>query len=340
MDANITKKRLGHMLSYDWIKILLTIVAAIVVWSLVFTMTATRITSAQKFTVYNYLGNLTWTYDTNFYEVYARAFNEGKFSDEVIELDQFDLPTQQNLASTQLEGHLGTGNGDLLFAAKIPNQTSDAYKDPVTGEDAHYTYLEEFLRAYRYQVFNMSLENEQGFFKRMEKYLNVYYGDFKNGTLDKGLAESHFRARIAKNKDKRYKKETQIAVGLESEYERLEKYRAALIEFYGYLEKGYVRIEATEIRNTKDPSIIDGLGAYSINLCPEKDALGNENPMKKLALTLGYQTTFIDEQGEEKPTTSAVDMHVCFFNLEGVESGYEYEGLLFVNELIRTALAA
>lgn len=328
------------MLSYDWIKILLTIVAAIVAWSLVFTMTATRITSAQQFTVFNYVGNLSFQ-GTNFYDVYNRAFAEGKFSDEVLELDQFDLPMQADLASTQLEAHLGTGNGDLVFAAKIPNKTSSAYKDPVTGEDAYYSYLEEFLRAYRYQVFNLSLDNENSFFKSMERYLNGYFnGDYVNGTLDKAKAEKDFRARIAKNKDKRYKKEAQIAVGLESEYERLEKYRTALNEFYGYLDKGYVKIEATEIRNTQNPSIIDAKAAFSLNLCPEKDALGNENPMKKLALTLGYSTKFIDGQGEEKPTTSAVDMHVCFLNLEGVEPGYEYEGLLFVNELVRTALAA
>ena len=39
-------------------------------------------------------------------------------------------------------------------------------------------------------------------------------------------------------------------------------------------------------------------------------------------------------------TTSAVDMHVGFFNLDEVEPGYEFEGLLFVNVLVRSALAA
>ena len=44
MDAKITKKRLNILLSYDWIKIILLAVAAILVWSLIFTMTATRVT--------------------------------------------------------------------------------------------------------------------------------------------------------------------------------------------------------------------------------------------------------------------------------------------------------
>ncbi len=43
MDAKITKKRLGAMLSYDWLKIVGVAAAIIVVWMLIFQMTATRI---------------------------------------------------------------------------------------------------------------------------------------------------------------------------------------------------------------------------------------------------------------------------------------------------------
>ena len=340
MDAKITKKRLGHMLSYDWVSIIIGAVVAIVVWSLVFTMTATRITPAQQFTVYNYLGNLSFMY-TDFYEVYNGAYTDGKFSAEVLELEDFDLPSQEEVASTLLEGHLGTNNGDLIFAANIFDESTDAYKDPVTEEEKHYTYLEEFLRGYHYHLFNLDTEAENGFFKRMENYLNAYFDDgYENGTLNKAKAEADFRARIKANKDKRYKKEAQILVGIEQDYERLEKYRDALVEFYGYLDAGYVRVEKTQVRDVQDPSKITVEGYFTLNLCPATDASGNENPMKKLSKTLSYATTYVDEQGEEQPTTSAIDMHVGIFNMDGVESGYEYEGLLFINELIRTALAA
>ena len=57
MDAKITKLRLSRMLSYDWLKIVGTAVGVIIVWVLIFTMTATRITPAQTFTIANYLGN-------------------------------------------------------------------------------------------------------------------------------------------------------------------------------------------------------------------------------------------------------------------------------------------
>ena len=52
MDARITKQRLGNLLSYDWLKMLIAIVIAVFLIILLFTMTATRVTNAQTFAVY------------------------------------------------------------------------------------------------------------------------------------------------------------------------------------------------------------------------------------------------------------------------------------------------
>ena len=56
MDAKITKSRLGLLLSYDWIKIIGICVAAVLVWTLLFTTLATRATSGQIFEIYAYAG--------------------------------------------------------------------------------------------------------------------------------------------------------------------------------------------------------------------------------------------------------------------------------------------
>ena len=42
LDAKITKKRLGTMLSYDWGKMLLAILSFILVWAIVFSSSAAR----------------------------------------------------------------------------------------------------------------------------------------------------------------------------------------------------------------------------------------------------------------------------------------------------------
>ena len=55
MDAKITKTRLGLLLSYDWIKIVGSWVAVVLLWLLIFTMTATRATTGQSFELYAYV---------------------------------------------------------------------------------------------------------------------------------------------------------------------------------------------------------------------------------------------------------------------------------------------
>ena len=79
MDAKITKIRISRMLSYDWLKIVIASVVAIIVWTLVFTMSATRITPAQQCTVFNYVGNTSFSL-TNFNALYNKAFEQKVFS--------------------------------------------------------------------------------------------------------------------------------------------------------------------------------------------------------------------------------------------------------------------
>ena len=53
MDAKITKKRLEHLLSYDWVKIMFTAVAFVMIWVLVFLLTATKVIHPEHILVGN-----------------------------------------------------------------------------------------------------------------------------------------------------------------------------------------------------------------------------------------------------------------------------------------------
>ncbi|MBR4943356.1 MAG: hypothetical protein IKZ28_04925 [Clostridia bacterium] len=105
MDAKITKERLSRMLSYDWLKVVGLILAAILVWSLIFTMTATRITPAQQFTVVNYFGNVNAN-SSKLIKVTGDAITEGVFSYEVIEMTSVDVPGSAEHGSTVLEARI------------------------------------------------------------------------------------------------------------------------------------------------------------------------------------------------------------------------------------------
>ena len=49
MDIKVTGNRLKNLLSYEWVKIIVSIVAGVVVWSLLFTTLATRATVGEQF---------------------------------------------------------------------------------------------------------------------------------------------------------------------------------------------------------------------------------------------------------------------------------------------------
>ena len=334
MDAKITKLRLSRMLSYDWLKIVGTAAAVIIVWVLIFTMTATRITPAQTFTVANYLGNNSLS--TNFNKSINSAFSGDVFTGEVMEFTSIDLPTAGDVAGQLLEARVTTDEGDVMFVSQQPNpdtaytvQTTDENGQTVEETKYGHTYLETFLSGYRWQVHNLDPEDENSFFKQMERYLNEYYtgGYTDENSLDEEKVEEAFRARIKRTKDKRYKTEETIQKGIDEAIDRMQKYQKALVAFYGYLDEGLVSLRKTNY------TLMDGEqypfeGVYSINLCPDTERMG------KLADIVGYSVTHVTEDGDETYVNSAKDMNICLFNLNGKEEEFRYEALLYVVHLI------
>ena len=334
MDAKITKERLSRMLSYDWLKIVGAAVAAIIVWTLVFTVSATRITPSQQFTAISYFGNVS-TINTKFTKTLTDAYSKDVFSSEVLEIGEVDIGGNEDYGSTLMETRMATSEGDVIFTSML---TADDYGYDVNGETVYDTYLQRLVRHYGYAIENLDLENEDGFFNRMERYLNHYYGgDYKTGTLDTATVRADFMARIEKNKDKRFKKSSEIEQGVKDDGARIEKYRDALVEFYGYLESGLVTLETTVVPDYENYQA-DGKplweGIYSINLCPDCSKMPN------LKDIVAYVETVTSEEGEEQNLLCADNMNVAILKFDDVEEGFEYESLLYINYVIRLSKAA
>lgn len=327
MDAKITKTRLGRMLSYDWIKIVAIIAAAIFVWVFVFTATATRITPAQQFTIMNYTGNVSLG-TGKISDFYVEEINKNKFSKEVFELTLVDMTSSSEYGPTLLQARTEIQEGDVMFVSKQPDLES-AYEE--NGETKYArTYLDTFVNGWWYKLYDLDRNAEGGFFKRMEAELNAYYdGGYKDGTLNEKKAEEIFRARIERTGDKRYKKEEEIKVGIADEIDRVQKYREALVYFDQALADGVVALETTTIYANNQ---VYKEGCYSINLCP------NEK-MKKLDEYIGYVKT-VEEDGESKQKMVADDMQIALWDLGGTEDCFRYEGLVFVVDLIKAVQSA
>ena len=323
MDAKITKKRLTQLLSYDWLKIVGAIAGAILVWTLVFTTTATRILSSQNFGVYNYSGSTI----TDRFTSYPNMMNE--FSYEVIEMIASDATTGGEEYTYQImEARLLTAEVDVVFTPDVEGG-SIQYQTEVNGEVKTTTHLEDFL--YRYGNYAYKLDGEDGYLAKMAEYLNGYYnGDYVNGTLDEEKVESDFRAYVKQSKDKRYKKEAQIKEGIKGELERIAGYRKALIDFNSYVDAGYISLTEKTLYYNYNGEISQKTGCYSINICPDER-------MEDLKKDAYYRVT--DEESNQTKTT-ALNMNLILINDGETRDGFQYESLTFVNYLVRTHCSA
>ena len=329
MDAKITKKRLGRMLSYDWLKIVGLAAAFIVFWSLIFTVSATRITPAQQFTVFNHYANVSLDYGT-FNSEYESMIENGVFSYEILESDVIDLTTAGDNVYTMCDTRFTTGQGDMMFIPHI----LDADR---MSEGVSISYLESFYG--RYGGVNGYIQNWDDYISSARIYLSEYFnGDYVNGSLNKEKAERDFRARVKANKDKRFKKEKHIQQGVKDEFARLEKYRAALLTFEGYLNAGLIKFETVVYKDSatgetyynETTGEVFLQGNYALNICPD------ESKMNNLKNRVFYST--LQEDGTVKYT--AQNMCVMLFSLPDMDQDYQYETLSYLNTVIAASLTA
>ncbi len=325
MDAKITKKRLSQMLSYDWLKIILTAVGVIIVWTLLFTTTATRIQPSQSFGVYAYTGT---TVTDRFSNLPERT--KDIFSYEVIERKTEDINTGgKEYAFQIMEARLTTEEVDVLFA---PNVDGGDIQYTLDGEVKKSTYLEDFL--YRFYSHAYRLDGENGYLKQMQNYLNGYYqGDYNSpDNIDTAKIESDFRAKVKQTKDKRYKTEEKIQTAVYGEIERIKQYRQAFLDFNDYVEKGYIALEETTLYFTDQSGNVSPItGCFSINLCPDETVMG------ELKKEVYYRVTD-EETGETK--SAIKDMNLVIMKDQTKNHGFEFERLTFVTYLVQTYCSA
>ena len=322
MDAKITKKRLSRLLSYDWIKIVALCVAAILVWSLIFTMTATKITAAQQFTVFNYTYN--GVFKTSFYSHYSNAFRDDTFSYEVLEINSQDLAASgEENAYTLLETRLSTGEGDVMF---IPHIDDPNTKIEPTEEGGEVTYPYKHTETF-FNVWYNYVADVDEYLDSLRQYLSDYYanGDYKNGALNEQKVIEDFDARVKRNKDKRFRKAKDLESGRGAELDRIQKYADALAQFEEYLEIGLIEFVPLEVKS-KEGKVIRS-GNFAVNLCPDKEKMGN-------LTDFAYYNVDIDGDGVKE---SAENMCVMFFDLKDVEDTFEYESLLYITSVIENS---
>ena len=347
MDAKITKLRLSRFLSYDWLKIVGLSVAFIIVWTLIFTMTATRVLPSQQFTVINYTSNNTL--GDGFYKSLNKAKENGVFSYEVIENTTVDLRASGDSANTILEARFTTDEGDAIFVSGAGNPkypvidelTEEEVYDVTTDSEGNErktlrcqaTYLETFISGWYYNLELLKEGDEERltFFEELKAYLARFYTDWSDETEElsedaKALIEKDFRKR-AKG-DKRYKTEKQIKKAVQNEILRVEQSRTSLLKFYDFLGKGYVELTDFTYEDVETGETVN-LGSYAINLCPDER-------MDSLKNIVSYTQTWYDADDKAHYETTARDMHIILLDLGGIDECFKFEALNYVVYLVES----
>lgn len=218
MDARITKSRLSNLLSYDWLKIIISVAVAVLAICVFFTTVQTRPGQHQVFTVYGYRELFAGSSAGSFIE---RLKSENKLSYDVLKTEQETFGTGQ-YAETAFTARRSAGQGTVMFTTT--NRT-DAETDA--------TVLSELLGG---EYSEMALDLAQ-YRTDCEKYLARFFGDeWETGELDKAEAEKCFLAR--NGSDRRFRSDAKKQEGVQKEYERLEKLRTDYLFVSALMDDG------------------------------------------------------------------------------------------------------
>lgn len=312
MDARITKKRVGHMLSYDWIKIIAIAAAAIVLWSLLFTMTATRATVGQTFYLYSF-------YDVQMKESSGDTLEnlqkKSALSFDVLELNTYQFTDNQQYLGQQMTAFFSAKQGDVLLLTDIPEPVSEGSQDTVS-------HLQQVATTYNglFAPLEGEGDGKPNYFTACKSYLNTYYknGDH-TGELDNERLEHNFRTRM--RKDKRFKTEKQIAAGIEQERIRIENLKKSLSNVEIALENKVI-----EIKTTKIP--VNATGGNKQEDYEWKDV--------HVAIDLSKITHITDYLTNKLEPRSAEGLSMVIFDWASEQYDLQFEPITYLDFLIRT----
>ena len=331
MDNKVTKRRLSDLLSYEWILIIVTCLAGILLFEFLFTAFSVKLTVGQKFKYYfdhSVVGN---------YEAVMDFYGDNyPFSYDVLDFSGEQLGTNADLLPTRLSVYEGdviftsnivseTGTEQMLVRSKVVLDYFSGYSYEIMLEDAKNYLLTYFMKD------GLTKENA--------------FSNYNEENFDLEKVEETFRVRM--KKDNRYRKEEQIILGINDEYLRVKSLYKEVLDFerlisykeqypdlfvnYTLYEQGLYYARATQAdslpqweedyKREVDAGRINLI--YALNL----DELSRHNPTGKKI----NPSRFVNLEGKN----SAEKVCLTVFNFREQQPHLQFEAIPFINTLVR-----
>lgn len=310
MDAKITKQRLGNLLAYDWLKIVVCIAAAVALLSIFFTMVGTTPTEAQTFEVYAYTDVGA---GSDFYNM-SDAFEEKKiFSYEILE-SNFNSFSGNAYAGSAYTARRAAGEGTAMFVTDVTVVDDDGN---VTSESTLKAMTARESDGACYGLY-AGEEDTGGFWDTQyfievwcKEYLAKFYDTESYEKLEgfDARVEEHFLARNAK--DKRFRSAAKKQKGIVLEKARIESLKNDYLAVRSALDDGKISYRIV--------SYSDG------DRCAGFDVSGLHGGLDNLVYRVADGTR----------TTDGVVL-VLFFNERGAGNDLRMETLTFLRYLVET----
>ncbi len=332
MDIKITGNRFKNLLSYEWVKILISIVAGIVVWSLLFTTLATRATIGEQFVFVIYENVSTLGSNSKNHEYLSELKKNNVLSYDVLDLSVSSISTAgQYTAGYMLSLRVATQEGDVMLISDGSAVTVEegSEEDPTaeiqSAINNRYFYdFQVFLsEARRYCV-------ENGFIVESTDE------NLANYIVNEDVIREYFlnvRLKSAKNYRKTFRTEAQKKEGVRLEIARIK----AIYDNYLYVTQAISKAKAEDA---------DFLWYGNLQYFDDNGKIIED---KTEVHPFGIDLAKLNAPfTEDKPKienrwytyangkTTAKGLVMCVFNFNGYQYDLQFESLAFIRNVIET----
>lgn len=307
MDNKITKKRLSQLFSYDWIAVIFTFIALVLLWQFIFQVTSVKLTRGQNFKY--------------FIDYNVTAKNPDSFTQILIDEKVFDSNNNLRVETENifygendvLFTRLEVKDGDVIFTGNVKDEWGTCRPQRII--DAGFVYT----------------------FDRLLYDAKNYLDGFKtDGVYDDAKITAHFLQRM-KN-DNRFRTDEEKADGIAVEIQRIHRLDKEVSDFEYLLNCGEdVFYNYTRFSQTLEQSSEENRPGFEADVQREIDeGRGNAKYGIELNALVGgtdkISTSSFFSVGDGQTAENVVLMA---FNFLSAQPDEQFDVITFINAIVR-----